>query len=414
MLPRIRVTQRMSRRADLVDGDTDETLRAFAARWPTLARIVRRTPLCELDLEDSATIRVLDYLEANAPLVGSVRGFTNARLGALLVLAAKNRDAFLDKRAELEILRALYRTFPADLEWVSETERGVKPDIRLTAAGAPVNFEVTRLRLSHDETTAEEQRNRIEKAVTSRAFPFDIVVFLDVSRVHSTAYPATLVEDAGIRAMEFAERLSRNQDRISELIRLRGIDQSEREEARQAYVLKQIPGAAPHEVMRGLLAIEMRPTQAKCEEELTLDGDSIGSLTAYYIGERAGSCTICVFGPLPDESRVLWARVVDECRQLPRGDIGVVVLWVDRQADLLDLYSPVGYATGHEIEWKADLQTLFADYRNRCSAIVFISGFERELVANPLADCPLEPWLAERLALSLQLQAWGYLDLHGH
>ncbi|MCK4391932.1 hypothetical protein KAX17_03415 [Candidatus Bipolaricaulota bacterium] len=371
----------------------------------SLAKLVGRTTL------SSFGRRALTYLDGAVAELAPVHGFTPARLARLVEYGLSDPEAFLDHRAELEILRQLAAEFAGDLEWGPQTEQGIRPDIRLQQADYAVYIEVSRVQRTRAELELEEFVAQQEVILSKGSSPFGVLLFLDLSGINEGVDITAIMSSAVGQALDGIASIRRDQDLLREIERTW---RANRDRADSRAIVEHQDHADLAAILAELFdkAVERDPVSRELQLDLR-DGAS-GTASLFWRGAEAPRCMIQCFGRLPDHSDRIWQKMAEEVRQLPRGEAGLLCLWVDCDANLIDLYSPefwsVRESSGEfRTVWRTSLQSLFSSNRDRLSGVIFHSGFERELALNPLASVKVERGLAEKLKELLDLRRRGYL-----
>jgi len=355
--------------------------------------------------------RILDYLEDSLAFMPKIDGFSKRRLRLLLHKYEKNTNDFLDIRAEIEIIRHLDSYGVSPINWESQDDKP-HPDVVFNFNGSPVNIEVTRLRRAREEEQLEEQCRVIERRVDQANSPFGVLLFLDTTCLGKRQDLERVTEEVIKYVRKEIDTLLKDKARMTHLSTTHS-NFLRRKEKEIAKVLQEDRSLPPEKHLKGFLDVLLESSPAEVEVSLDPVREGLGTATLELRNTPGTVCECVVQGQLPDQSEKMWDKLITKCHQLPQQQLGIVLLWVDRNACLVDLLglggSIVLQAGKHKtVQWHSVLENLFKFERKRLSGVIFFSGFEKALIVNPVAVCPIESDLGHMLQQALKLdRVWG-------
>lgn len=323
----------------------------------------------------------------------------------------KNSDDFLDIRAEIEIIRHLHSYGVSPIYWDLKDDKP-HPDVVFNFNGSPVNIEVTRIRRAREEKQLDEQCRVIERRIEQANSPFGVLLFLDTTCLEKHRDLEGITEEVIKHVRKVIDNLVKDNDRMTDLSTTHFSFLRWREKA-IAEVLQENRSLRPAKVLKGLLDLYFKPSPAEVEVSLDPVREGLGTATLKLRSTPGTVCECVIWGQLPNQSKKVWDTLITECHQLPQQKLGIVLLWVDRNASLVDLLGLEGsivLQTGNSkaVHWHSMLEHLFKSERKRLSGVVFFSGFEKALIGNPVAVCPIESDLGHMLQQALKLdRIWG-------
>lgn len=350
--------------------------------------------------------RILDYLEDSLAFLPKIDGFSKRRLRLLLDKYEKNSDDFLDIRTEIEIIRHLHSYGVSPIYWEPKDEKP-HPDVIFNFNGSPVNIEVTRIRRARKEEQLDEQCRVIKRRVEQANLPFGVLLFLDTACLGECRDLEGVAEEVIEHVRKAIDNLVKDKVRMTDLSSTHSTFLG-REEKAIAKVLQENQSLPPKKLLESFPDVLLEPSPAEVEVSLDPVRKGLGTATLELRDMSGTTCECVVQGQLPDQSKKMWDTLITECPQLPQQQLGIVLLWVDRNACLVDLLGLKGSivlqaGSPKVVQWRSMLEHLFKSERKRLSGVVFLSGFKNVLIGNPVAVCPIESDLGHMLQQALKL-----------